>query len=344
MLSSSAVFTAHAAISFSTLFVESLGLRSFLGYSRDGAAQRTPFTDTPSVYYIRRERTDRHHVANVYDSSGVKLYTIERGTMFTPVWSIVSAEERKEIGTLHAGLLNRYFDFNNKTDLKHRDIGWSLGSNGATRQFHLNDGAAYEWRQGSRFLERIINPGGGDEEIHQRVAKARQLRTMRFDFEILVDETMIDRDVAIATAYISIMTQWGIGSYVDTRGPTVVKTKTEADADIPSAFSFDPQFVEVIYSDDFGADDESVQEIDRNIHEQTPTAEPIAPENLLQIEPKMATSAEEPVSNVEAQDEEVEPRKVSEPLQIEEAKATQDEVPFELRLIMEAGVYGGELN
>ncbi|KAF5096020.1 hypothetical protein D0Z00_002932 [Geotrichum galactomycetum] len=266
MLSSTAVFSVNAAISFSRLFLESFGLKPIMGIARDGAAQRTAFTDTPTIYYLRRERTDRHHIANIFDASGVKIYTIERRTVFTPVWSMLTVKERREVATLHAGLVNRYFDFNHKLDLSHRDIAWSFGPAGMTRQFHLNDGAAYEWRQGSRFLERVVNPGSGEEEIRQRVAKARQLRTMRFDFEILVDETMIDRDIVLVTAYIAMMTQWGIGSYVDTRGPTLLtrtlrydephQRQEEGSDQSRVEFEMPTHFVELIYKEDPSDDPE----------------------------------------------------------------------------------------
>ena len=266
MLSSTAVFSVNAAISFSRLFLESLGIKSIMNVARDGAAQRTAFTETPTVYYLRRERTDRHHIANIFDASGVKIYTIERRTVFTPVWSMLSVKERREVATLHAGLINRYFDFSHKLDLCHRDIAWSLGPEGMARRFHLNDGAAYEWRQGSRFLERVVNPGSGEEEIRQRVAKTRQLRTMRFDFEILVDETMIDRDIVLVTAYITMMTQWGIGSYVDTRGPTLLphairydepRQRMEEESDqTRSEFDMPTHFVELIYKEEHSDDPE----------------------------------------------------------------------------------------
>jgi hypothetical protein len=179
---------------------------------------------------------------------------------------MLTVKERREVATLHAGLVNRYFDFNHKLDLRHRDIAWSFGSAGLTRQFHLNDGAAYEWRQGSRFLERVVNPGSGEEEIRQRVAKAWQLRTMRFDFEILVDETMIDRDIVLVTAYIAMMTQWGIGSYVDTRGPTLLTRALRYDEPHQRLeegsnrsrveFEMPNHFVELTYEEEHGDDPE----------------------------------------------------------------------------------------
>lgn len=222
MLSSSAVFAANAAVSFSNLFIETVGLKSFMALSQNDAATRTQFTDKPTILYLRRERKDRHRIANVFDEAGIKIYTIERRTMFTPVWSMYTIDERREVATLHAGLMHRYFDLHCKPDIKHRDISLSFGASGLRRLFYLNDGAGYEWNTNSRFLERIVNPGCGDEEIRQRVARARQMRTMRFDFEILIDESLIDREVAIVTSYIAMLTQWGIGDCVDTRGPTVV--------------------------------------------------------------------------------------------------------------------------
>lgn len=269
------MFSVNAAVSFSTLFVETVGLKSLLALSQNGSATQTAFTNTPTVMYLRRERTDRHHIANVFDEAGVKIYTIERRTMFTPVWSVLTVGERREIATLHAGLVNRYFDLHCKPDIRHREIQLSFGAAGATRQFHLNDGAGYEWNSSSRFLERVINPGGGDEEVRQRVAKARQMRTMRFDFEILIDETLVDREVAIITAYIAMLTQWGIGSYIDTRGPTLVGIPVAKTAHL------DPEShaVQLTY------DDES------SLSESLPESDPIAARRLM-LEDRQVLSLE----------------------------------------------------
>lgn len=260
MLSSTAVFTVNALVSFSTLFIETAGLKSLLTLSQSDGATHTAFTTTPTVLYLRRERTDRHHIANVFDDSGVKIYTIERRTMFTPIWSVLTVGERREVATMHAGLLNRYFDMHCKPDIRHRDIPLKFGSTGATRQFHLNDGT-YEWNSASMFLERIVNPGAGDEEIRRRVAKVRQMRTMRFDFEVLVDESMVDKDVALVTAYISMLTQWGIGSYADTRGPTLVGMPTADQATLEKPESHQ---VDMYYEEDstFDADDSASEPIE----------------------------------------------------------------------------------
>jgi hypothetical protein len=71
-------------------------------------------------------------------------------------------------------------------------------------------------------LERIINPGGDDEEKRERVAKARLMRQFKFDYELLVDENKIDREVALATGFISMITHWGLGHKTYTNGPTMI--------------------------------------------------------------------------------------------------------------------------
>lgn len=230
MLSATAVFSVNAAISFGTLFAETLGLKSssLVFSQKNGSATRTKFTNMPTVLYVRRERSDRHHVANVFDETGNKIYTIERRTMFTPVWSLLTASGRREVGTLHAGIMSRYFDLHEKPNIRHRELPFAFGPAAYSRQFHADGGAGFVWDSESMFLEQIANPGCGEEEIRTRVAKVRQLRTMRFDYELLIDEMLVDREVALVTAYISMLTQWGIGSIVDTSGPTMVDSRMVA--------------------------------------------------------------------------------------------------------------------
>ena len=107
-------------------------------------------------------------------------------------------------------------------------MNWHCELDGIHRKFHLNDGASYEWSRSSKYLERIINPGGDDEEKHERVAKARLMRQFKFDYELLVDENKIDREVALATGFISMITHWGLGHKTYTRGPTMIPKELRA--------------------------------------------------------------------------------------------------------------------
>lgn len=220
MFSASAVFTLNLAVTSMNYTADALGLSPLTKIAMDGASERSAFTLKPTVLYVRRDRTDRHRVANVFNEEGKKLYTIERRTMFSPIWSMYSAEEREETATIRVGYIHRSVDFLNKPNMRHRDYTLSFGPYGKRRQFFLNDGAPYEWSRASKYLERVINPGGGDEEIRERVAQVRLMRQLKFDFELLVDESQIDLEAALATGYIAMNTLWGIGEKVETQLPT----------------------------------------------------------------------------------------------------------------------------
>lgn len=216
------VDTLNVAFTAGSVVADTFGVRALLEFNRYGTATVAPLpTQNLKAYYIRRNRRDRNRMVNVFAGNGQLLYTIERKTQMSTVWSVLSTD-RREIATVNAGLFNRCFDFHNKPEVQHRDLVAETGLTGIYRKFYLADGAAYEWSRTSGFLERIVNPGGGDEEVRQRVAKARLMRQFRFDYELVVDENAIDADVAIVTGFITMLCSWGMGNSTSTRGPTYI--------------------------------------------------------------------------------------------------------------------------
>ena len=82
--------------------------------SSHASAEHIPFTGEPTALYVRRERKDRNRVANVFDGNGQKVFTIERKTMLSHIWSVLEFPSRREIATIFTGLARRYVDFHNK--------------------------------------------------------------------------------------------------------------------------------------------------------------------------------------------------------------------------------------
>ncbi|CAN6603935.1 hypothetical protein TRVA0_002S03400 [Trichomonascus vanleenenianus] len=206
-----------------SVVVDTTNLRPVFETTTSPTAQRVPLTNEElEGYYIRRERSDRNRIANIFDHNGQKIYTFERKSRLSPIWSMLSCPDRREIATVFAGMKGRHIDFHSKPGLQHRKLFGVRKHLRKSRQFYLNDGAAYEWSRPTKYLERIINPGGGDEEVRERIAKARLMRQFKFDYEIVMDPTKIDRDVVLATGFISIITQWGYGNQTSTRGPTYI--------------------------------------------------------------------------------------------------------------------------
>lgn len=217
-MSATAVSIANGITTVCSYWIDMLKIRPLITGGVN--ANKIPLTEDGCGLYVRRDRKNRNRVIGVFDHNGVKCYTIERPTQFTPIWRILEYPSRRDIATVHAGIHTRTIDFYEKKGLQHRELKHSLGSIG--RIFYLTDGAIYRWSRASKCLEKVINPGGGDEEVHERLAKARLMRQFRFDYEILYDQTKIDRDVVLATGFVSMITEWGLGAKIETRGPTAM--------------------------------------------------------------------------------------------------------------------------
>lgn len=107
--------------------------------------------------------------------------------------------------------------------MQHRIIKPESGfTSGRLRTFYLDDGSKYAWTRGTKYLERFINPGGADEETRERVAKVKLMRQWKFDYEMIIDESKIDTESALATGFICMMTFWGVGDITETVGPTQI--------------------------------------------------------------------------------------------------------------------------
>lgn len=213
-----------------------VSLTALFEINASSAAQRTPFTSNPAILYIKEDRHFSWSIVNVFDSAGKKLYVIERASILANIWSVYDASSRIQIARIHAGVRNRSFDFFNKPGVQHREFLFNKGLSG--RVFYLNDGPRYQWNRDTLYLERTINPGGKHEEVRERIGRARLLRRFRFDWEVLLDTTKIDQEVGIVTAFLSMISEWNLGLYTDTVGPTVTSKARKG--------SFEPKMQQVI--------------------------------------------------------------------------------------------------
>ncbi|KAG7665435.1 uncharacterized protein J8A68_001123 [[Candida] subhashii] len=214
------------SITISTAVLESLRLQGLLDLNFSNAAT-VPLTRYTIPYFIRQDRKDKQRLINVFNGGGEQVYTFERLSSLNPVWRMLTFPQREEVATIMIGLTSRSVDFHNKEELCHRDIFLDWGKSGKYRSFYLNDGYKYSWSTSTKYLEWVVNPGCGPEEKRIRIAKARLMRQFKVDFEISVDEENIDPEIVLATALISIFTQWGTGSFTDTNGPTCPSPEPE---------------------------------------------------------------------------------------------------------------------
>lgn len=217
---SPAIYVQSVFTTVATYFIQHAYIKPVIDlHSTD--ANFVPLTPTKAVH-IRRDNKARQTRINVFDNKGDKIYTIERHSASTPTWSLFTYPHRHEIATIRAGFFLKSFDFHNKAGIQHRVLGAETGLSGRLKTFYLNDGHKYVWTRGAKFLEKVTNPGGNEEEIRERIAKVRLMRQRKFDYELIIDEKKVDLEVAIATGFLCMMTFWGMGDITETVGPTYI--------------------------------------------------------------------------------------------------------------------------
>lgn len=217
---SPAIYVQSTLTTIATYFIQHAYIKPVIDlHSTD--ANFVPLVPTKAVH-IRRDNSNRQTRINVYDNKGNKIYTIERESATTPTWSMFTYPHRHEITTIRAGFFLKSFDFHNKVGVQHRVLERENGLSGRLRTFYLNDGYKYVWTRGAKFLERVTNPGGNEEETRERIAKVRLMRQRKFDYELTIDENKVDLEIAIATAFLCMMTFWGMGDITETVGPTYI--------------------------------------------------------------------------------------------------------------------------
>lgn len=182
-------------------------------------ANITPLSLNPHRYYLRASNKDCRRLINVFDDQGALVYTIERISSLVPTWSLLTVPDRKEIMTINTSIFSKCFQHHNGDDRQLRNITNSFGFSGIGQVFYLNDGFKYFWTSGSKVLERTVNDNSSEEQRF-RVARVKLMKQFSFDYEILVDEFQVKREVAFASAFVSALTQWGTGTRTNMTGPT----------------------------------------------------------------------------------------------------------------------------
>lgn len=221
IVESPAIYVQSVLTTIATYFIQHAYVKPIIDlHSTD--ANFIPLDKPTKALHIRRDNNDRQTKVNVFDNKGDKIYTIERESASTPTWSMFTYPHRHEVATIRAGFFLKSFDFHNKFGMQHRVLERENGLSGRLRTFYLNDGYKYVWTRGSKFLERVTNPGGNEEETRERIAKVRLMRQRKFDYELVLDENKVDLEVAIVTGFLCMMTFWGMGDITETVGPTYI--------------------------------------------------------------------------------------------------------------------------
>ncbi|KAH3660066.1 hypothetical protein OGAPHI_007271 [Ogataea philodendri] len=223
---SPAVYVQSTLTTLATYFISHAYLREMLDVHVTDA-NFLPLSAPNRAFHIRRDNDRRQVLVNVFNEKGEKVYIFQRESALNPTWSLRTLPSYKEVATIRCGFFLKSLDFHNKPGLQHRVINSESGWSGRLRTFYLTDGHKYGWTRNSKYLEKFTNPGGNDEEVRERVAKVRLMRQRKFDYELTLDDTKVDPEVAMATAFVAMMTFWGLGDITETVGPTALVKKEE---------------------------------------------------------------------------------------------------------------------
>lgn len=203
------------------------GKRQFIPLSHENA----------QILYFERDSGNPEKVINILDESKCRIYSIQRNTElykcgkekpFAP-WNIVNTVDKVVIGTLGIKKDKSWVEFWDKADVHYRIIKSQCPIFPKYQQFkyHKNDVSRFRWSKKAMTLDRITpSLDGNCSEYKARAAFARKLtfpecisplqklckkkiqsKTI-IDYEVTYDSTLIDLELLIATAFISMMTQW----------------------------------------------------------------------------------------------------------------------------------------
>lgn len=230
LLIGSAVFCAASAISAAAGKKASSHFSKFADVA--GCGRVIPMSDTKcKLLYITRDNVDSKGVINVLDENKMRIYSFERVKCKIPkksqTWVLITASHRTVVGTVFLGKWKHWIEFPSKVDIPFRLVKKQrkLASKYQYFRYLKDEKSRYRWTRTSLVLDRVTAMEDPCQECKQRVAIARKLdspstkieklkkkkakKTNKFvNYEITYDTTLIDRELLIATAFISILTQW----------------------------------------------------------------------------------------------------------------------------------------
>lgn len=191
-----------------------------MGFHRE-SSHYTPkiienYGDEPTKLVIRKEFGTGSKVMAVFDESqhatyDDKIFHMTRSRAVKGVYKMYTRGDDLPIGTLRAGLRSNVCLYRT-ADLTELDLGWHVVSHSVDaldnyRTFQLSDGNTYQWTFKGQFLERVHNLGQKEAEVRERVGQVI-VHPNRQGFDIIFNENVVKRELAIATAMICYIEAW----------------------------------------------------------------------------------------------------------------------------------------
>ncbi|KAF6008157.1 hypothetical protein HII13_003941 [Brettanomyces bruxellensis] len=187
-----------------------------------------------SRYAIRRRFGTGSKIFDVYDTkeegSGPSGPTEQSKGAYKMYSNAIRATgpngEDEPCATLRAGLRSNVLLIR-APEAPVAELGWHVISHrvdalDAYRMFTLADGATYQWTTKGKYLERVKNVGEKESEVVPAAASG---------FDLIVDDTKIPREMALASALCSFIDHWNtnidVGGIYYARQPRHVRWKRD---------------------------------------------------------------------------------------------------------------------
>ncbi|VEU20413.1 DEKNAAC101334 [Brettanomyces naardenensis] len=206
-----------------------------------------------SRYAIRRRFGTGSKILDVYDTKAEgsgpngpteqskSIFWFDRSRAVKGAYKMFSSDiratgpnsEDEPCATLRAGLRSNVLLIR-APEAPVAELGWHVISHrvdalDAYRMFTLADGATYQWTTKGKFLEKVRNVGEKESEVRERIGQVISAGGTGFD--LIVDESKIPREMALASAMCSYIDHWNtnldFGGIYNARQPGHVRWKRD---------------------------------------------------------------------------------------------------------------------
>lgn len=169
---------------------------------------------TRKYIFVNESRGLSSPVIRINDTDGNVMFVIEHASFYSSVWVFRDVCGEK-LATIHASALGTYYMLKDEPDIKHYCVSREAGR---FREFvKEKDGivSTYRWYSKAYHLERVVveprAPNAPQDEVtilHEVVGNCKRLRAKPLSFEFNIDTTRVDVVSALASGFISMMSEW----------------------------------------------------------------------------------------------------------------------------------------
>lgn len=172
----------------------------------------------PSVqkFVVRKEFGTGSKIFSVFEESkqgtyADKIFHMARSRAVKGAYKMYETGSNDPIAAIRAGLRSNVLLIKT-ANLSELELGWHVVDHVVDalddyRTFQLADGETYQWTFKGHYLEKVRNIGQKEAEVRERVAHVI-VHPNRKGFDLILDESKVIREMAIATALICYVEAW----------------------------------------------------------------------------------------------------------------------------------------